>query len=152
MLKVKRVRLIIYVFIISLCILGIFKSVKIINNYNNYSNIMNLNWEIKIPNDYKELYSMDSGPSVFGEGQRYHVFYYEDDKAIDDTLLWSDDKNQNIELPIKRLLKGLNISKEYIINFNTEYKYFYKETEDFSKIYIVYVPNSKIIYILEDIR
>src|SRR5690606_19110780 len=42
----------------------------------NYGIAIKANWGIWLPRGFKEIYSTDSGPSFFGDGERYHVFYY----------------------------------------------------------------------------
>lgn len=51
-----------------------------------YTEIININWSIKLPNSYKEIYSIDSGASFHGDGERYHIFEYTKEGDINQTI------------------------------------------------------------------
>ena len=121
-------------------------------NINNpYTEIINLNWSIELPNSYKEIYSIDSGASFHGDGERYHIFEYDNKKDVNISLNWKNNKNAAIESAIENVLNNLNVSQVNRPNLEVEYKYYSKTEDDSSKIYLIFVPNTKKLYVIEDI-
>ncbi|WP_058486536.1 hypothetical protein [Defluviitalea phaphyphila] len=120
---------------------------------NNYAKIINLNWDIKLPNSYKEVYSTDSGANFHGDGEKYHIFEYKNEEEINKALDWIDGKNVQIEAEIDKILNNFDISKKNIPipDYNKEYKYYTEIKEDNSKIYFLFIPETKMLYIVEDI-
>ncbi|MEZ0536625.1 hypothetical protein ACAG39_05155 [Caldicellulosiruptoraceae bacterium PP1] len=118
---------------------------------NTYSKVINLNWSIKLPNSYKEIYSANSGASFHGDGQRYHIFEYNNENEINQALNWINAKNVSMELEINKILNNLNVSKQNMPDYNKKYKYYVKFQEDSSKIYLIFVPDTRKLYIIEDI-
>jgi hypothetical protein len=116
-----------------------------------YTEIINMNWSIKLPSSYKETYSIDSGTSFHGDVERYHILDYKNKGDIELSLNWKDDKNSAIESLIKQVLNALNVPREYMPNFNSKYKYYLKRKQDSSVIYLIFVPDTKRLYIIEDI-
>lgn len=51
---------------------------------------MRINWKISMPymSLYREIYHKDSGPSFNGDGTRYHVFSYRNEKYIEKMFEW----------------------------------------------------------------
>lgn len=45
-----------------------------------------MNWSIKLPNLYKEIYSIDSGPGFHGDGERYNIFDYKNQEEVISSL------------------------------------------------------------------
>lgn len=116
-----------------------------------YTEIINLNWSIELPNSYKEIYSIDIGASFHGDGERYHIFEYNNKKDINIPLNWENNKNIAIESAIEKVLNDLNVAQVNSPNFKDEYKYYSKTADDSSKIYLIFVPNTKRLYVIEDI-
>jgi hypothetical protein len=116
-----------------------------------YTEIIQLNWDIKLPKPCKEIYAVDSGASFHGDGERYHIFEYKNEDDINLSLNWENSKNIEIELAIKKVLNNLNVSRENMPNFEDNYKYYSKTKKDSSKIYFVFFPNIKKLYVIEDI-
>lgn len=116
-----------------------------------YASVIYLNWSIKLPKPYKEIYSVESGASFHGDGQRYHVFEYKNTNVIENKLNWTDTKNPDIESKIDKILNSLNVANTNRPDFHKKYKYFIKTKEDFSKIYIIYIDEIAKLYIIEDI-
>ncbi|WP_434655322.1 hypothetical protein [Thermoanaerobacterium thermosaccharolyticum] len=116
-----------------------------------YTEIIDMNWSIKLSNSYKEVYSVDSGPSFHGDGERYHIFNYKNNDDIELSLKWKDDKNVAIESAIKHVLNTLSVPEKYMPNFKSKYKYYLKRKEDSSVIYLIFVPDTKRLYVIEDI-
>lgn len=55
---------------------------------------MKINWKISIPymSLYREIYHKDSGPSFLGDGTRYHIFSYKNEKYIEKMFDWEQEE------------------------------------------------------------
>jgi len=55
---------------------------------------MKINWKVSMPymSFYRETYHKDSGPSFFGDGTRYHVFSYKNEKYIKNMVNWEPEE------------------------------------------------------------
>lgn len=147
----KKRRWITVLVLILVSIGGILVS-EAIKEYNGYSNIIQANWKIELPEEYEEVYVCDSGESFLGDGERYHVFQYEENKDIDKALDWKENKNIGIESAVTEILLNLNIDTMYAPNFEEKYKYYFqKDDTDFSKLYIIFSKKENRIYIAETI-
>jgi len=116
-----------------------------------YTDVIRLNWSIKLPNPYEEVYSIDSGPSFHGDGERYHIFSYKDNEDVELSLKWKEGKNVAVESAINQVLNTLNVPAKYMPDFQSKYKYYLKREQDSSVIYLVFFPNTKRLYVIEDI-
>lgn len=108
-----------------------------------------MNWSIKLPNSYKEIYSIDSGPSFHGDGERYNIFDYKNQEEVISPLQWEKSKNVMVESPVKRVISSLNVPKEYMPNFQEPYMYYSIKKKDSSIIYLIFFPDIKRLYIAE---
>jgi hypothetical protein len=147
----KKKTIFILIFILLLCI-GVFLSYKFIKEKNTYSNIIQANWEVELPLEYKEIYSIDSGPSFLGDGKRYHIFEYANKDKVEEILSWQSGKNIIMESSIISILKDLKVPDEYIPKLDGDYKYYFKTKSDSSMLYIVFSEEANRVYIVEDIR
>ena len=118
---------------------------------NNNLDVVYNNWKISIPKNCKEIFYIDSGQSFLGDGERYNIIEYTDTTLIDKRFDWKNQKNEEIEKSIKSTCEGLEIKDEYKINFENPYKYFYKSKEDNSEIYLIFFPENKRLFIIENI-
>lgn len=117
-----------------------------------YADIIHINWSIDISKDYKEIYSTDSGASFHGDGERYNVLQY---KNSNDVLLsenFTNSKNTDMEFEVWEILGHLDIPKEYLPDFQNSYQYFATTKEDHSRIYFIFVPDTKKLYVVEMIQ
>lgn len=124
-------------------------TVIIIKENNKYYNIINRNWKIDLPREYKEIFYIDSGESFLGDGQRYSVFQYNTLDEINSAIEWKA-KDNYIENYVVDILEELEVSKEYYPDFSSDFKYYYKMDEDKSKIYIILNSDLKKVYIVEN--
>lgn len=87
-MKKKRMIISLSVFIIASATLA--GGFGLWNYLTDYGQIIRLNWGLILPSDsgYTEIYSKDSGASFHGDGIRYHVFDYEEEKAVDTMVEW----------------------------------------------------------------
>lgn len=124
-----------------------------------YTEIINLNWSIKLPETYKKIYSTDSGSNFFGEGVRYSIFEYNSIEDINTSLNWNNNENKVVDSGIKKVqqteikevINDLNIPIENMPDFKSKYKYYTKLKADSSKIYLIFVTDTKKLYIIENI-
>lgn len=115
-----------------------------------YTEIIDINWSIKLPDSYKEIYSIDSGADFHGDGERYHIFEYTEENEINQSLNWENNKDNSIETEIEKVLSQLNVPKENMPNFQSNYKYYTIGKDDNSKIYLIFTTDSKKLYVVED--
>lgn len=119
--------------------------------------IIQSNWDIEMPKDTKEIFYKSSGASLLGDGERYSVYECEDEDSIINSFQWKDDKSSLVVEGFEEVIDkirgyvGSKIPKEYVPDLNGDFLYYYKELEDNSKIYIIYIPGVSKIYISENI-
>lgn len=143
----KVIGAIIVVFIFTIGV----KTYSFINEKSNYINTIESNWGISIPDEYSRIYSIDSGDSILGDGERYSVFKYQANSQIDIEVNWEEKKSFFIENSVSAISKSLKVKEEYKLNFEEEYKYFYNKEEDSSEIYMILFEKSNLLYVIEDI-
>lgn len=125
----------------------------IIQKQSNYIKIINSNWNLNLPTDMNETFSVDSGASFLGDGIRYHVF--EIKSPINNKLNWSTlflDLKPEIESKSKSILESLEISENYYPDLDEIDKYYYIENDDSSKLYILFNGYLRKIYVIEYIK
>jgi hypothetical protein len=116
-----------------------------------YTKIIHKNWSIKLPDSYKKIYSIDSGASFHGDGERYHIFQYTNENDIKQSLNWESNKDKSIEAEVDKVLSKLNVPKEHMPEFQNNYKYYTLSKQDSSKIYLVFISDTEKLYVIEDI-
>ncbi|WP_238900410.1 hypothetical protein [Clostridium sp. YIM B02500] len=116
-----------------------------------YTEGIDRNWSIKLPNSYKEIYSKESEASFHGDGERYHVFEYTNEEDINQSVDWENNKDKSVETEINKVLSTLNVPKENMPNFQSNYKYYTSKDKDSSKIYLIFFTDTKKLYVIEDI-
>lgn len=117
-----------------------------------YAKVVKMNWEIKLPENYEEIYETDSGSSIQGDGDRFHVFQY--DKAISTKKIGLNQKlSQEKKNEILEILNGLEVPKTYypIWKHNLSCKVLSDKDDERSIIYIIYDNNENKLYIVENI-
>lgn len=119
-----------------------------IKETNSYSKIIELNWGIRLSGSYKEIYSIDSGASFHGDGERYHIFEYNPKEDIINALEWRYDENKCIEQSISEILERLNVPDEYSPGFKYKYQYYFKEKKS-STICILLNDDEGLMYVIE---
>ncbi len=68
------------------------------------------------------------------------------------TLNWESNKDKSIEAEIDKVLSGLNVPKENMPNFQSDYKYYIeKKDSDSSKLYLIFMTDTKKLFVIEDI-
>ena len=119
-----------------------------ISERNSYLRIIRANWQTDLPYGCRQLYEIDSGKSFHGDGERYHVFLYDERKEQpvleDGSLLSGASKERVIEI-----LDSLGADKDW-------YPYFEKVTgkkiyrkQDGSVMYLLYEGGERKLYVVE---
>ncbi|MGB7595547.1 MAG: hypothetical protein WBL80_08270 [Erysipelotrichaceae bacterium] len=117
-----------------------------------YTGDIRSNWGIELPAPSKQIYYTDDGPSWMGDGTRYHLFQYHDDKKISKAFEWKDISNLPMESEIVKLIESIDVPDEYAPDFKKKYKYFIKKSsEDSSTIYLIFFEDTNQLYIIENI-
>jgi predicted heme/steroid binding protein len=145
----KKCIIVVVGIVITVLIVGVSIN-RYISEHNKYSRILKMNWKIELPDKYKEIYSLDSGPSFHGDGERYHIFGYENNINISSSLEWRDGKDSALEENVKDILGKLEVSEENIPDLQKSYKYYYKLADDSSRIYIIFSSNLNRVYVVEE--
>lgn len=112
---------------------------------------INHNWLIKLPTPYKEIYSIDSGESFHGDGERYNILEYKNEEDINLFLKFKESKNKSMEIEVEKILNSLHVPSECMPNFNYDYRYYLRTKNYSSTIYLIFVPNIKRLYVIEEI-
>jgi len=116
-----------------------------------YTRTIEKNWDVSIPKANKELYSVDSGPSIFGDGPRYHILGYEEEIKLSEIGKFSSEKNTLLEDEVEKILNSLEVSKDKTPDFSSKY-YWHKKSEGTrlrNKLYLVYFSEGNLLHIIE---
>lgn len=112
-----------------------------------YENSIYVNWNIKLPNNYKETYSKIGEANIFGDGVRYHVFKYEDINKIDKFFSWENNAYDYI-LKINNYLDSIDVPGEYRPNYEESIVY-YCNKDAHDELIIIWSKKLKELYIIE---
>ena len=125
--------------------------------FTNCIDIIRENWDIQLPTPTEEIFH-ESGPVSFqGDGERYHVFEYDNEDIINSSIQWIDAKDNSINAGVQDIIEGLEIyddveiPKEFRPNIKEKYKFYTISEEDNSKLYLVYIPGTNRIFVAEDL-
>lgn len=136
--------------IVCLTILGIWSW----KTMNDYSNILKENWNISLPKkaSFAEVYCDDSGSSFHGDGIRYHVFAYENEKPVETILPWSSKEKEtryygSYEESIEHWLGEIAVPEEE--KPDCEQCVYWYEKDELDEIIICWDKNKDKIYVIE---
>lgn len=137
-------------------ILGILLTIFIIFYflYTDCWTAMKINWKISMPymSLYREIYHKDSGPSFFGDGTRYHVYSYKNEKHIEKMVEWqTEEKETEIRSSYSEFIREELDRVEVPENERPEYskcKYWYKKDLDDEMVICWNEDNNK-LYVIE---
>lgn len=138
--------------IVTLLILIGFIIYNIIKLNITYSKNIDSNWNINLPSTYTQVYPSNKDNSFKKTSKRYHIFKYDDDANLDSLLDWQIKDNSFLENSLTEMLNTMDIPKEFMPAFQCDYKYFIKKKNDSSIIYILFVKEYNILYIIEDFK
>lgn len=122
--------------------------------YNDCWTAIKINWKISMPymSLYREIYHKDSGPSFFGDGTRYHVYSYKNNKYIEKMFEWqTEEKATEIRSSYSEFIIEELDRIEVPENERPEYskcKYWYKKDLD-DEIVICWDEYENKLYVIE---
>lgn len=149
----KKALIIICVVLISLMLASVvFNLISIThtNAHEQYSKIIFNNWNVILPNQYKEIYAVESDASIQGDGDRYHVFQFSSDKKISQCVKWKTN-SANMTFDLVGIYDQLKISAKNRPDFKQQYIYYTKKRPDSSQLDMFYFIDTKKLYIYENI-
>lgn len=114
-----------------------------------YAQVIRLNWDLRLPEQYTERYSADSGPSFHGDGTRYHVFLYDPPDLLTGLVPW---RECGETAPMAELMDSLDIPAQERPDFTLPCLTWEAEQRDGSKLYLVYVQGRGLLHVLESFR
>lgn len=143
--KLKKT-IIILLSIIFVLILFLFIAYQYVHNYASVSRSFEKNWNIILPNDFKEEYHTNTGISFHGDGKRYSVF-----EGTNFLTKLNEEKNEELESEILELYTTLNIPKDKQIDFSTNYRWIkiYDKDDTRNYMYCIYDKNINKFYFYE---
>ena len=115
---------------------------------------MKINWKTSVPymSFCREVYHKDSGPSFFGDGTRYHVFSYKNEKYIKKMFDWEiEEKTTEIRSSYSEFIKEELDRIEVPDKERPKYskcKYWYKKDLD-DEIVICWDEDDNKLYVVE---
>lgn len=113
-----------------------------------------LGWKINIPRGDNTVYEKRTEPSFGGDGERYCILEYKNQKKIsqlDNNIQWNKQKDIELEKRIIKILNNLNVEEEYLPNLEEDYDYYVKRGERDDRNTITILKFDKRIYIVEDL-
>lgn len=113
------------------------------------SSKLKLNWGIKLPDGYIEIYEKKKEKNFISVEGRYHIYEYDDISEVKEALEWREGKDEDFENFMLESLEELNISKRYFPDLTDNYKYYVAEKSNLSKLYIIFTEKYKVINIVE---
>ena len=122
-----------------------------------YSLIMRGNWGISLPLTAlcEQVYEKDTGASFHGDGNRYHIFTYQNEGAIDSMVEWSTEERKtryfdSLSEAAEEWLAEIEVSEELHPDY-VECVAWYDSQMDNSEIIIYWDKDAKRIYVIESI-
>lgn len=125
----------------------------LINEDNKPYHTININWDMRLPNHYKETYYKENTSSVMGNGLRFSIFEYENSDEIKKAVKWTDGNDvKEIAVPIITILDSLHVDYDKYPDLNGNYKYYHQNKDGNSDIYLITNDEYKKIYIIENLN
>ncbi len=144
---------------ICIMILGFF--ILVIQDFSksltDYGTILRLNWGLSLPSSshYTEIYEANSGPSIHGDGIRYHVFSYEKEEPVENMISWQSEEqktkwNGSYSKAVSTWLDQIYVPADQRPDFS-QCKYWYHSKEDSSEIILLWEQDQERLYVVENI-
>ena len=125
----------------------------LINEDNKPYHTININWDMRLPNHYKETYYKENTSAVMGNGLRFSIFEYENSDEIKKAVKWTDGNDvKEIAVPIITILDSLHVDYDKYPDLNGNYKYYHQNKDGNSDIYLITNDEYKKIYIIENLN
>ena len=125
------------------------------NRNNDYSSVIHANWGFGLPSEahYSEVYYKDSGASFHGDGIRFHVFSYKEEKPVEEMLAWSGKEEETIfsssyREAVTEWLNSIDVPNEKYPDYS-KCLYWYGSQNDNSEIIVLWDKSSMMIYVVE---
>lgn len=119
-----------------------------------YLAVFEKNWNLELPQNCTEIYSEDSGPSFHGDGIRYHVMQYEEVENKTDFFgnlesgrVWKAEADEKL---ITEWLDEIEVAKSDRPDVEM-CQYYCNAKKDGSKLILLFDPEQKRLYILENL-
>ena len=120
-----------------------------------YSPVIKANWNIDFAayTDIIEIYGIDNVKSILGDGNRYHIFQYENEDGVSEMLDWSNEEKETIynstyTESVNEWLGQIGVPEEYYPDYSS-CKYWYNKKEDNSEIIILWDDTEDKLYVVE---
>ena len=125
----------------------------LINEDNKPYHVININWDMHLPNHYKETYYKEDTSSVMCNGLRFSIFEYENSDEIKKAVKWTDGNDvKEIAVPVITILDSLHVDYDKYPDLNGNYKYYHQNKDGNSDIYLITNDEYKKIYIIENLN
>ncbi len=115
-------------------------------NYFGYARVLSLNWGLRLPSGYTQVYEKDTGASPHGDGIRYHIFEYKNTDKIENSVSWKEETTY-LEIATE-LLNTLEVPDSQRADFKHCLCYYIKEN-DHSELIMFYEQDTGKVYIIE---
>lgn len=118
---------------------------------NEWLEFIGSNWEVKFEKAEKEGYEKSSVDGFHGDGCRFVVSQYKDDKSAKGTFPWRKVKANEDAEEIEEVLESLEIDSKYRPDYMNSLIYKkYKDKTKYDKLLIVYDPRKpNNLYVME---
>ena len=118
-----------------------------------YADCINANWGIVFPEEagFTAVYEADEGSSFHGDGLRYHIFEYEEQKPVESMLPWNDNDDKmasGYAETFRRWLDSLDAPMEQRPDY-ADCKYTYMSENGRDEILLLWNAEEKRIYVAE---
>lgn len=151
----KKKRTVLISVIAALSIVVVIGTVSLWKHISDYSTTLNLNWGFSLPHEahYSEEYSKDSGASFHGDGIRYHVFSYTEEKPINGMLAWKTGEESTkfydrYSDAVNEWLSEIDVPGDKLPDYS-KCSYWYGSQRDNSEIIVLWDSSKSRIYIAE---
>lgn len=131
--------------------------IVLIWNMLNYSMVLKHNWGISLPfyARFSKIYDKSSESSFHGDGIRYHIYAYKDEKYVNSMFEWMSTEHSTIfylsfSEAINNWLQEIDVPKEYYPNYD-HCIYWYEKQDDNSEIIIILNNFENKLYIVESL-
>ena len=114
---------------------------------------VHINWDVELPYTTKILHYERTKVGLIGDGISYTIVKYNSSRNIKklNNMTWEIDKNIGLENKINEMLDRIGVESINRIDFDKQYKYYVKTKNDFSALYLIYMEEEKLVYIIENI-
>lgn len=121
-----------------------------INYCRDYFRVFRLNWNISLPTNAKQLYEMQSEANIHGDGERYHVFQYDETPKFPEPMKpVSAVPEEEQEDVLKILSSGMTVEEKYLPDFDRVTLRMKAVKKGSTRMYLYYVESSQTLYIIE---